>query len=217
MKGSTRAVAAIGAGYVLGRRRKLRTAAMVAATAAVGSTSIGGMVLKRGAKLLSSTGVLNAVPSEITEIVDTVRGDLLPAGKAAASAAATSRVDALTDSLHDRAERLRDPAAFASDTAETAKDEAGRATGDATEKAGRTTRDATEKAGRATRRGTRKAAREPEPEEEPTDEEPEEPEAAAEPEDRDDDSDQPDEADDKPARVRRTGTQRRAAVTRAGR
>lgn len=207
MKGSTRAAAAIGAGYVLGRRRKLRTAAVVAATAAVGSTSVGGMVLRRGAKLLGNIGLLDAVPSEITEIVDTVRGDLLPAGKAAASAAATSRVDALTDALHERAERLRDPAAFVSDTAEGAKDEAGRATADATEKAGRAAGDATEKAGRATRRVTRKASREPEPEEE-------EPEQSAEPDDRD----EPDEAEDQPAtRVRRTPPRRRAAVTRAGR
>ena len=49
-----------------------------------------------------------------------MRGDLVSAGKAAATSALTSRVDALTDSLRDRAERVRNPEATVAEGAEKA-------------------------------------------------------------------------------------------------
>jgi hypothetical protein len=114
MKGSTRAALALGVGYVLGRRRKMRTAAMLAGATAVGGIGgLGGSVLKRGAKALGSTEALGKVAPQLGEIADTVRGDLLDAGKAAAVAAVTGRIDSLTDSLHERAETFRAPAAKA--------------------------------------------------------------------------------------------------------
>lgn len=131
MKGSTRAAAALSIGYVLGRRRKLRTAALMAAAAAVGGKGIGAMALQRGVKMLGSTEAFGKIAPQLGEITDTVRGDLLPAGKAAASAAVTSRVDSLTGSLHERAERLRNPAEAAAAGAEGAKKTAGRATSSA--------------------------------------------------------------------------------------
>jgi hypothetical protein len=155
MKGSTRAAAAIGIGYVLGRRRKLRAATMMAATMAVGSTPMGAMVLKRGLKLVNTAGLLNAVPSEVGEIIDVVRGDLVPAGKAAVSAAASSRVDALTGSLHERAERLRDPGAAVADAADETKRKAGQgaaAAGEGAAAAKRTTGGVAGAAKRKTRR-----------------------------------------------------------------
>jgi len=124
MKGSTKTIAAVGAGYVLGRRRHLKMAAMTAAVAAAGSTPVGGMILQRGAKLIGASGLLPALPPEISELVDTVRADLVPASRAALNVAATSRVDALTDAIHERAELVRDPAAAAAETAATAKDTA---------------------------------------------------------------------------------------------
>jgi hypothetical protein len=54
MKGSRPAAAAIGIGYVLGRRKKFRTAAMVAAGMSVGGTTVGALVLKRGMKMLGN-------------------------------------------------------------------------------------------------------------------------------------------------------------------
>src|SRR5581483_1505742 len=111
MKGSMQAAAAIGIGYVLGRRKKFRTAAMMAAGMSVGGTAVGGLLLKRGMKVLGSADAIQKVAPQLGELADTVRGDLLTAGKAAATAAVSSRVDALTDSLHDRAERVRNPAA----------------------------------------------------------------------------------------------------------
>jgi len=135
MKGGTQAAVAIGVGYVLGRRRKMRTATLlVAATAAGGGMGgIGGAVLRRGAKALGSTDMLGKVAPQLGEITDAVRGDLLNAGKAAAVAAVNGRIESLTDSLHDRAQALRDPAAAvgeAGDTARrTADDTVRRATG----------------------------------------------------------------------------------------
>ena len=110
MKGSMRAATAIGVGYLLGRRRKLRTATLMAAATAVGGTTVGGLLLKRGMKMLNSTEAFGKIAPQLTQITDTVRGDLLTAGKAAATAAVSNRVDSLTGSLHDHAERLRNPA-----------------------------------------------------------------------------------------------------------
>jgi hypothetical protein len=135
MKGGTQAAVAIGVGYVLGRRRKMRTATLlVAATAAGGGMGgIGGAVLRRGTKALGSTDLLGKVAPQLSEITDAVRGDLLNAGKAAAVAAVNGRIESLTDSLHDRAQALRDPGAAvgeAGDTARrTADDTVRRATG----------------------------------------------------------------------------------------
>ncbi len=131
MNGSARAAAALGVGYVLGRRRKLRTAALLAAATAVGGKGIGGMALQRGMRMLGSTEAIGKIAPQLGEITDTVRGDLLPAGKAAVSAAVTSRVDSLAGSLHDRAEQLRNPAGTVAAGAEGAKKTTGRATSSA--------------------------------------------------------------------------------------
>ena len=47
----------------------------------------------------------------MNEIVSTIHGDLLDAGKAAATSAVSSRIDSLSDTLHDRAETFRNPEA----------------------------------------------------------------------------------------------------------
>lgn len=128
MKGGVRAAAALGIGYMLGRNKKLRTAALMAAATAVGGKSIGGKALQRGMKALGSTEMIGKIAPQLGEIADAVRGDLVPAGKAAAGAAVTNRVDSLTTSLHDRADRLRNPAETVTEGAEGAKKAAGRAT-----------------------------------------------------------------------------------------
>lgn len=201
MKGSARTAAAIGVGYVFGRQHKLRAAAMMAAVAAFGSTSAGGMVMRRGVKLLgTASGLTDKMPPEIGEIIDVVRGDLLPAGKAAVSAAATSRVDSLTDALHERAELARDPGAAVSGAA----DEAKRKTGGTAS---------------AARRKTRIADRDDETDEDRPDEaeEPEDEEVDERDERDERDDEEPDEADEEPLTRVRTATRRRAPVTRARR
>jgi hypothetical protein len=111
MKCGTRAALALGVGYVLGRRRKMRLTTMLAFGAATGGIEgMGGAALRRGLKMLGSTEALGKVAPQLGEIADTVRGDLLDAGKAAAVAAATNRIGSLTDSLHEHAQRIREPA-----------------------------------------------------------------------------------------------------------
>ena len=91
MKGSMRAATAIGVGYLLGRRRKLRTATFMAVATAVGGTTLGGMMLKRGMKMLNNSEALGKIAPQLTEITDVVRGDLLTAGKAAGLRSCSAR------------------------------------------------------------------------------------------------------------------------------
>lgn len=119
MKGGTRAALALGAGYLLGRNRRLRTATVLAVAAATGG---GGGAVKRGGKALAGSDALSKVVPQLGGITDTLRGDLITAGRAAATAAVSSRVESLSDSLHDRAEKLRDQGAAADGEAEEAEE-----------------------------------------------------------------------------------------------
>jgi hypothetical protein len=111
MKGGTQTALALGVGYILGRRRKMRLTTMLAIGAATGSIGgLGGTALRRGLKMAGSTEALGKVAPQLGEIADTVRGDLLDAGKAAVAAAATRRIGSLSDSLHERAQSIREPA-----------------------------------------------------------------------------------------------------------
>lgn len=128
MKGGAQTAVAIGVGYILGRRRKMRLATMLAVGAATGGAArLGPVAMKQGAKLLGKTDIAGALGPQVTEIVDTVRGELLDAAKGAATAAVTSRIDSLSDSLHDRAETLRDPGATVGKARDTAEETVGRA------------------------------------------------------------------------------------------
>lgn len=222
MKGSMRAATALGVGYLLGRRRKLRIATLMAAATAVGGTTVGGIALKRGMKMVNSSDAFGKVAPQLTEITDTVRGELLTAGKAAAAAAVSSRVDSLTDSLHERAERLRNPEAVVSDVAEGA----GEAAGTAGRAASGGAKRATSTAGGAARRVTgRRGAKAPEPdmEDEEYREDEDFPEDEAEEgydeeeaEDYEADEAEPEEEESQVPRQRRAAP-RRSPVTRARR
>src|SRR5690349_15597185 len=115
MKGGTQAALALGVGYVLGRRRKMRMATVIAAATATGGLGgLAGAALKRGMKMAGSSEALGKFAPQLGELADTVRSDLMDAGKAAATAAVTNRLETLTDSLHERAELVRDPGAAVS-------------------------------------------------------------------------------------------------------
>ncbi len=109
MKSGTRVAVAVGAGYLLGRRRKMRTALMLSGAAMAGGLGGGmpGQLLRRGTKLLGSADVLGKVSPELGEVTGLISGELLPVGKAAARAAVSSRINALSDRVHERAEALR--------------------------------------------------------------------------------------------------------------
>jgi hypothetical protein len=221
MHSGMRAATAIGVGYLLGRRKKFRTATLVAAATAVGGTTVGGLVLRRATKMIGNSDALGKVAPQLGELADTLRGDLLGAGKAAASAAVSNRVDALTDSLHGRAERLRNPEATVAEGADQAA-EAGHA-------AGRRGKRAAEGAGSAARRAAgrgRSRSRDEEEDYESGDADYEADEAGQ-PEDEADyyeDADEPDDRDYEPddradddAPPRRSAARRRSPVSRARR
>jgi hypothetical protein len=153
MKGGVQTALALGVGYILGRNRKMRLATMLAVGAATGGAAkLGPAALRQGTKYLGKTDIAGALGPQVTEIVNTVRGELLDAAKGAATAAVTSRIDSLSDNLHDRAETLKNP--------EAAVDKAGETVGRAGETAGR----AGETVGRAT--GLRRRRREADVEDE---------------------------------------------------
>ncbi|MGR6322451.1 hypothetical protein Q2K19_13355 [Micromonospora soli] len=99
MKSGARIALAVGFGYVVGRRRKLRTALTLAAAVAAGRASKNpGGLLKYGTDLLTSPHL-----GSLTRL----GGPLATAGKAAASAAAGGGIDALSGKLRDSADALR--------------------------------------------------------------------------------------------------------------
>jgi hypothetical protein len=216
MKGGTQAALALGVGYVLGRRHKMRLTTILAAGAATGGLGgLGGAALRRGMKMLGSTEAVGKFAPQLGELADTVRSDLMDAGKAAAAAAVTSRIESLTDSLQERAEMVRDPAAAA--------DSAGKAARSGAGKAARTATGATRTATSATRRARRgqdvtadEEATEFNGEEEPYAEDLEEPEGY-EPEAEEPEAEEPDDEEQEIAPVRRRTTRRRSPVARAGR
>jgi len=137
MKGGVQTALAIGVGYILGRRHKMRLATMLAIGAATGGAArLGPAALRQGSKYLGKTDIAGALGPQVTEIVNTVRGELLDAAKGAAAAAVTSRIDSLSDSLHDRAETLRNPEAAVGKAGEAAGETVGRA-GETVGRAGR--------------------------------------------------------------------------------
>lgn len=97
MQGGARIAIGVGVGYLLGRTRKMRFAlALAGAAMSRGSTGMTGELLERGTSLLKSS-------QELTQITDTVKGELLGAVRSAAVTAASNRIDALNDRLQQRA------------------------------------------------------------------------------------------------------------------
>jgi hypothetical protein len=100
MKSGARIALAVGFGYVLGRRKKLRTALTLAAAVAAGRASQqpGGLKQVAG-NLLGATGQLGNLGK--------LGAPLVTAGKAAATAAAGSGIDAVSGKLRGSADALR--------------------------------------------------------------------------------------------------------------
>jgi hypothetical protein len=117
MKKRTQVAMAIGTGYLLGRRRKMRLAVMLGAGAMASGMGggIGGQLVKRGTRALGSADLLGKVSPQLSEISGLVRHDLIDAGKGAAKTAVNSRIDSLSDSIRDRADAWRNPAGAARD------------------------------------------------------------------------------------------------------
>ncbi|MGN9810572.1 hypothetical protein ACTMSW_14570 [Micromonospora sp. BQ11] len=100
MNNGARISLAVGAGYLLGRRRKLRKALVLAAAVAAGRAShTSGGLLNAGSKLLHSSPQLSNLGR--------LGGPLVSASKAAANAAAGSGIDAVGGKLRGSADALR--------------------------------------------------------------------------------------------------------------
>jgi hypothetical protein len=100
MNTGTRLGLAVTAGYVLGRFHKMKWA--IAAAALIGRGQLpggSGGLLQQGAKLLTSN-------PEFARLTDEMRDRLVDAGKAAAVAAVSSKIDALSDGLRDRTDAM---------------------------------------------------------------------------------------------------------------
>jgi hypothetical protein len=99
VKRVARVAAAVGIGYLLGRRRKLQLALTLGAAAAAGRLSGNSGELLRGAGSLLSSPELGKLAG--------LGRPLVAAGKAAALTAVSSRIDGVSDRLQDRAGTLR--------------------------------------------------------------------------------------------------------------
>lgn len=93
MKRGAQTAAAVIAGYLLGRTKKMRLALMIAAAGATGKhgTNPTGL-LRAGLSHLSDS-------AELGKLTDSLRGELLDAARAAATKAATSRIESLSQKL----------------------------------------------------------------------------------------------------------------------
>ncbi|MEW2443595.1 hypothetical protein [Micromonospora marina] len=100
MKSGARIALAVGVGYVIGRRRKLRTALTLAAAVAAGRASQNPGGLKQMA-----TGLLGTSPQ--LGSLGKLGAPLVTAGKAAATVAAGSGIDAVSGKLRGGADALR--------------------------------------------------------------------------------------------------------------
>ena len=98
MKCGFQMAAAIGAGYLLGRSHKMRTAALLALTSAAG-----------GALPIGPEDLLSKTPlgGQLDKLTGDLRGQLVDAGMSVAKKAASSRIDSLSDRLAERADSLR--------------------------------------------------------------------------------------------------------------
>jgi hypothetical protein len=101
MKTGARVGLAITAGYVLGRLHKMKWAlalAVLAGRKRLPGGSVG--LLEQGAKVLASS-------PELAKLTEEMRGQLVEAGKAAAVAAVSGKINSLSDELRERSESMR--------------------------------------------------------------------------------------------------------------
>ncbi|MEU4566458.1 hypothetical protein [Micromonospora sp. NPDC023956] len=99
MKSGTRIGLAVGLGYVLGRRRRLRTALTLAAAVAAGRMSRDPAGLRKLGDRVQASPQLHSLSR--------LGGPLVGAGRAAATAAVGSGIDTVSGKLRGRADALR--------------------------------------------------------------------------------------------------------------
>jgi len=109
MNNKTQMAAAIGAGYLLGRTRRMKLALMLAGAGTTGRFRGGPReLLTLGTKMLANS-------PEVAKLGDTVRGELLGAAKAAAVTAASQRIDSLSNRLQSGGQEITGTVSDAAD------------------------------------------------------------------------------------------------------
>src|SRR5690348_15741131 len=93
MSNGAKVAMAVGAGYMLGRTKKMRLALMLAAAGVTGKFPSSPTALV--GKGLQSLGA----SADVSQLTEQLRGELLAAGRAAALSAATSQIESLNDRL----------------------------------------------------------------------------------------------------------------------
>ena len=159
MDGGRIAAAVIG-GYLLGRTKKMKLAIMV------GGALMGKKIPTDPTQLLELAGSMVEKSPELQRLDTAVRGRLMEAGKDAALAVASSRMEALTDNLVNRVETLGRPVGDTAQAAGDAVGGAGSAVDGAAGSAGTAVTSATNGVGSAASglAGTRRGKRAPEDE-----------------------------------------------------
>ena len=93
MSNGAKVAMAVGAGYMLGRTKKMRLALMLAAAGITGKfPTTPTALVARGLKSLGAS-------ADVSQLTEQLRGELLNAGRAAALSAATHQIDSLNDRL----------------------------------------------------------------------------------------------------------------------
>jgi hypothetical protein len=100
MSAASKIALGVASGYLLGRRKKLRLAITV------GSMLAGQRIATNPKALLKQGNELIESNPELAKLADQVREQLFAAARSAAVATANSRMDALSDAIRDRSERL---------------------------------------------------------------------------------------------------------------
>src|SRR6185437_7680304 len=96
MDNTMKTALAVGIGYMLGRKRKMRLAMMIAAGAATGGFGgAAGRMLKSSGKRFASNEALSGLSPQLGQITGALKGDLANAGKAAAKAAINNRIESV--------------------------------------------------------------------------------------------------------------------------
>ncbi|MFW6090315.1 MAG: hypothetical protein ACODAF_00470, partial [Actinomycetota bacterium] len=112
MNTGAKIAAAVAAGYFLGRTKKLKLAILAGGLLA-------GRKLPTDPRELVQEGLQYLQNSpEVARLTEQVRGSLLDAARSAAVSTATSRIDSLSESLHERSERWRGTATAEEEEAE---------------------------------------------------------------------------------------------------
>src|SRR5262245_22295004 len=93
MSNGAKVAMAVGAGYMLGRTKKMRLALMLAAAGITGKfPTTPTALVARGLKSLGAN-------ADVGQLTEQLRSELLNAGRAAALSAATHQIDSLNDRL----------------------------------------------------------------------------------------------------------------------